>query len=237
MADSNEIFGPSPYGHKLTDIFLDVDRGVINYEYFQPYFEQVALPLDVAKVCLGEHYSQYRAPVQVEFVKFVKLSTLRSRPRIPSYQEISTELVDFKDISHFKLVGHLRAFGGEDVFSKTPCVFVSHRWQSVEHPDPSGTRLGQILERFDAIQRASETAIAGGLPVDRFLLSAAAGEADNCLKRISSGCVAGSDGWRRLSKAATCSCSIRRTISAAPGVMQRFSSGLQRWPKLVSPIT
>src|SRR5678815_6169832 len=156
---NSSIIGPYPYGHKLSDIFLDVDRGAINYEYFQPYFDQVALPLDVAKVCLGEHYSQYQAPQQVEFVKFVKLSTLRSKPRIPSYQEISTELVDFKDISQFKLVGHLRAFGGDDVFSKTPCVFVSHRWQSIEHPDPGGNRLGQILERFDAIQRASETAM------------------------------------------------------------------------------
>jgi hypothetical protein len=35
---------------------------------------------------------------------------------------------------------------------------VSHRWQSVEHPDPSGKRLAQILERFDAIPCASDTA-------------------------------------------------------------------------------
>jgi hypothetical protein len=146
-----------PYGHKLSDIFLDVDRGVINYEYFRPYFDQAGLPLDIAKACLGEHYSQFRVPVQVAFVKFVKLSTLRSKPRIPSYQEISSELVDYGAIPHFKLVGQLRAFGGDDVFSKTPCVFVSHRWQSAEHPDPSGARLGQILERFDAIPRASDT--------------------------------------------------------------------------------
>src|SRR5207244_12666903 len=96
-----------PYGHKLGDIFLDVDRSVINYEYFQPYFDEVALPLHVAKACLGERYSQFRTSVQVEFVRFLRLSTLRSKPRIPSYQEISTELVDYKDIPHFKLVGQL----------------------------------------------------------------------------------------------------------------------------------
>lgn len=147
-----------PYGHKLTDIFLDVNRGVINYEYFRPYFDEVALPLEVAKACMGERYSQFRVPVQVEFVKFVKLSTLRTKPRMPSYQEISAELVDYKDIPDFKLVGQLGAFGGGDVFSKTPCVFVSHRWQSMEHPDPTGTRLGQILDRFDEIPRATDTA-------------------------------------------------------------------------------
>ena len=156
MADSNEKYGPYPYGHKLTDVFLDVDRGVINYEYFRPYFDQVALPLDLAKASLGKRYSQFSTPVEADFVKFVKLSTLRSRARIPSFQEIGGELVDYKDIANFKLVGQMRAFGGEDVFRTTPCVFVSHRWQSVEHPDPTGTRLGQILERFDAISRASD---------------------------------------------------------------------------------
>ena len=114
----------------------------------------------MAKASLGEHYSQFRTPVKVEFIKFVKLSTLRNRARIPSFHEIGAELVDYKDIPTFKLVGQLGAFGGEDVFRKTPCVFVSHRWQSVEHPDPTGTRLGQILQRFDAISRASDGALA-----------------------------------------------------------------------------
>lgn len=152
-----QTFGPYPYGHKVNDIFLDVKTGVINYEYFQVYFDQVGLPLEVAKAALGKSYSQYAEPVRVDFVKFVKLSTLRSKTCLPSYHEISAELVDYKDIPQFKLVGRLRAFGGDDVFSKTPCVFVSHRWQSVDHPDPSGTRLRQILDRFDSIPSAGET--------------------------------------------------------------------------------
>ena len=151
MSDqSSRAFGPYPYNHKTEDVFLDAARGTINFEYFRPYFDAVALPIEVAKASIGDHYSQFRTPIHVEFVKFVKLSTLRTKDRIPAHEEIKADLVDFRDIASFELVGQLKAFGGDDVFSKTPCVFVSHRWQSVAHPDPDGSRLRQIIERFDA---------------------------------------------------------------------------------------
>ncbi|HEY2819027.1 MAG TPA: hypothetical protein VGK44_18050 [Casimicrobiaceae bacterium] len=151
MTDRTPSFGPWPYGHNVTDMFLDVGTGEINFDYFRAFFDRVSLPFDVAKACLGSHYSQYRQPVSVEFAKFVKLSTLRAKDRIPTYQEIKGDLVDYRDIPKFKIVGALKAFGGEDFLSVTPCIFVSHRWQTPDHPDPDGARLQLILKRLDPV--------------------------------------------------------------------------------------
>jgi len=45
--------GVYAYGHKATDVFLDPAAGTINFDYFKPYFDQVALPVDLARDCLG----------------------------------------------------------------------------------------------------------------------------------------------------------------------------------------
>src|SRR5688572_21883006 len=92
-------FGPSPYGHKQEDIFLDAKSGVINYEYFREYFEAVSLPMEVAKAAVGDHFSQYDRPAAgAEFVKFIKLSALQSMTRFPAHQDVFDQLVDFRDI-------------------------------------------------------------------------------------------------------------------------------------------
>jgi len=52
--------GVYAYGHKATDVFLDPAAGTINFDYFKTYFDQVALPLELAKDCLGRSYSQWQ---------------------------------------------------------------------------------------------------------------------------------------------------------------------------------
>jgi hypothetical protein len=144
-------FGPWAYGHAASDVFVDPQRGIINLEYFRPYFDDVSLPIDVAKAALGDHYSQYQAP-EKGCIRFVPLSVLGRHRRIPSYDEMRDALVDHPAIEGFTLSGPLSMWTAPNLFKTSPCVFVSHRWQSPDEPDPDGARLDQILERLNALQ-------------------------------------------------------------------------------------
>ena len=150
VGNNQQLFGPYPYGHALTDVFLDSDKGTINFEYFREYFEEVALPMEIAKASLGDSYSQYQGPVAAGFVKFLRLSTLRKHSRFPAFQVVRDELVDHTEIEGFTLSGPLSMWGGkQDIFAKSPCVFVSHRWQSPDEPDPDGAHLHELCERLN----------------------------------------------------------------------------------------
>jgi hypothetical protein len=108
MTAEHRRFGPGPYAHSPDDVFLDTRAGTINFDYFAPYFDEVSLPIDVAKRCLGNQYSQWHGRTSATpQVRFVKLSTLRKRSRLLSYQELRNELVDYTKISSFKLSGPL----------------------------------------------------------------------------------------------------------------------------------
>lgn len=140
------------YSQSMNDMFVDVENRVINFDFFQRYFDQVSLPADLAKACLGDLFHRNaRQAKPVEFVKFLRLSTLRKQQRLPEYHEVYKDLVDYREIEGFALQGALSLWGGEDFFSDSPCVFVSHRWQSVDHPDPDGSQLEIILERLDGM--------------------------------------------------------------------------------------
>jgi hypothetical protein len=141
-------FGPYPYGHSATDVFLNIEQGIVNFEYFREFFNRVSLPMDLAKKCMGDRYSQFQGPKpDAPCIKFVKLSTLRKCDRLPSYAQLQNDLVDHRDIETFKLAGPLSMWPRDDTIEKTPCIFLSHRWQSPEHPDPDGAHLRAILER------------------------------------------------------------------------------------------
>ena len=143
------------YGQSVSDMFLDEQNRVVNFDFFQESFDQVSLPLELAKACLGDLFGRTaRQTGQREFVKFIRLSTLRRHDRLPKYQDVQSDLVDYREIEGFDLQGRLSWWGGKDVFSDSPCVFVSHRWQSVDHPDPDGSQLAIILDRLDRGQRA-----------------------------------------------------------------------------------
>jgi len=60
MSGARQTFGPYPYGHAATDIFTNIEQGIINFEYFRPYFDQVSLPMDLARRRLGDRYSQFQ---------------------------------------------------------------------------------------------------------------------------------------------------------------------------------
>jgi len=142
--------GVYAYGHKATDVFLDPAAGTINFDYFKPYFDQVALPVDLARDCLGRSYSQWQR-AQQGCVRFLPLSRLREHPRIPSYRDVCHELVDHTTIAGFRLSGPLSMWNSPVLLRTTPCVFVSHRWQTPDAPDRDGTRLQEILERLNGV--------------------------------------------------------------------------------------
>jgi hypothetical protein len=157
MSDHRD-FGPWPYGHALTDVFLDVERGTVNFEYFREYFDQVSLPMEIAKASLGDHYSQYELQGPVGCVRFVPLSTLRKFKRFPPYQDVRDELVDHTAIDGFMLSGPLSMWHGKNILARTPCVFISHRWQSPDEPDSDGAHLAAVLERLSGVlSRADRT--------------------------------------------------------------------------------
>lgn len=136
----------------MSEVFIDAKSGLINFEYFRDAFDNVSLPMDVARTTLGDHFSQYdRPPAGAEFVKFIKLSTLQTLTRFPAHQDVYDELVDFRDVHDFKLSGPLSVWGSENIFATSPCVFLSHRWQTQEHPDPDGVNLRKLLDRLVAI--------------------------------------------------------------------------------------
>jgi hypothetical protein len=136
-------------------MFSDVHNRIINFDFFQPYFDQVSLPLRLAKALLGDLFDYNSGQsTSAEFIKFIRLSTLRQRDRLPVFQEVSDHLVDYRDVSGFALQGRLSWWGGDDVYSRSPCVFVSHRWQSPDHPDPHGSQLARLLERFRRVRRS-----------------------------------------------------------------------------------
>lgn len=162
MSGNRQLFGPYPYGHSVTDMFTDSQQTLINFEYFRPYFDQVSLSMDLAKRCLGDHYSKYGdGAKQAGFVKFVPFSVLRTRERFPVYDEVVERLIDHSQIPGFTLAGPLSVWGGEDIFSKTPCVFLSHRWLSPEHPDPDGAHLQTVIERVGRVVNAAPDGAAG----------------------------------------------------------------------------
>jgi hypothetical protein len=84
-------------------------------------------------------------------VKFIKLSALRQHPRLPRFQDVRRDLVDYREIEAFALQGAVPVWGGDDVFSDSPCVFVSHRWQSPTHPDPDGAQKATIVDRLNQV--------------------------------------------------------------------------------------
>lgn len=152
MSAEHRQFGPYPYGHSSNDIFLDDQAGTVNFQYFARYFDEVSLPMDIAKKCLGDHYSQWGGRTRTApQVRFVKLSSLRKYGRLLPYHELRDELVEHTQISSFTLSGPLTMWPREALFEKTPCIFVSHRWQSYDHPDPDGTHLQLIIERLDGL--------------------------------------------------------------------------------------
>lgn len=156
MSATRQIFGPYPYGHAATDVFTNIDQGIINFEYFRPYFDQVSLPMDLAQRCMGDRYSQYQGPKpEVPCIRFLNLSTLRKYDRLPSFAQLRNELIDHRDIQSFKLAGPLSMWPRDEIIQKTPCIFLSHRWQSPEHPDPDGAHLRAILEKLDAVKDRS----------------------------------------------------------------------------------
>ncbi|MCP2250775.1 hypothetical protein [Lentzea aerocolonigenes] len=136
------------WAQSASDMFTDVEGRVIDFEYFRPYFDQVGLPLELAKSCLVDVFDKNaRKPASDPFVKFVPLSVLTRYERLPSYHEVADELVDHRDVPGFALQGRLSWWGGTDL-SASPCVFVSHRWQTEDHPDPTGSELRRIVERL-----------------------------------------------------------------------------------------
>ena len=140
------------YGQSMDDMFTDVKNRVINFEFFREYFDQVSLPVNLAEACVGDMFQpRPRRAAHKEFVKFIRLSTLRQHPRLPRFQDVQRELVDYREIEAFALQGALSLWGGDDVFSDSPCVFVSHRWQSPTHPDPDGAQTATILDRLNQV--------------------------------------------------------------------------------------
>ena len=156
MMDFEKRFGPSPYNHSMSDVFLGAKSGQINFEYFRPYFDEVSLPIDLARECIGEHYSQNAATGAGDpFIKFITLSALRRHERLPPYHIIKDELVDYRDVDGFTLAGPLSMWGGKNLYASAPCVFISHRWLTPVHPDPDGAHSREIIRRFD--ERPSST--------------------------------------------------------------------------------
>ncbi|MGC4080882.1 MAG: hypothetical protein QM736_01870 [Vicinamibacterales bacterium] len=148
MGEHQPRLGPYPYGHAMEDVFLDPRHGTINYDYFRQYLDAASLPIDLAKWALGEFYSPYRGREKPGFIKFIRLSTLRKHERIPSFERVRDDLVDHTQVPGFSLSGPLSLWRGKDLFSKSPCVFVSHRWRSPDEPDPDGARLHELLDRL-----------------------------------------------------------------------------------------
>ena len=123
--------GLYPWNQRMEALFSDVDERTIDYAYLQPFFEQVALPLPLARECLGETLKSRPAAAESDrFIKFVKLSTLERHSRLPAYQEIEAELVDARDVGEFAVQGRLSLWGGKDDHYESPCLFVSHRWST-----------------------------------------------------------------------------------------------------------
>jgi hypothetical protein len=69
---------------------------------------------------------------------------------LPPYREVRGVLVPYDEVTDFAVAGPLSIWGGENLFAKTPCVFVSHRWLSPDHPDPSAVQLQDLKHRFGA---------------------------------------------------------------------------------------
>src|SRR5262249_34902067 len=86
-----------------------------------------------------------------DFVKFVRLSKLQTCNTLPTHAELKGELVDYRDIRGFTLSGPLSMWRGKNILATTPCIFVSHRWQLSDHPDPDGSHLRIILDRLKPV--------------------------------------------------------------------------------------
>ena len=112
--------------------------------------------MDLAQRCMGDRYSQFQGPKpDVSGIKFLNLSTLRNYDRLPSYAQLRDELIDHREIESFKLAGPLSMWPRDETIGKTPCIFLSHRWQSPEHPDPDGAHLRVIQEKLDGVKERS----------------------------------------------------------------------------------
>lgn len=149
---TDDFQGIYEWSQNKGDLFADARRKVINYDFFRRYFDQVNLPMDLARACLDDLFDWTDRQDEAggePTVKFLPLSTLKKYRRLPEYHDVQHELVDHSVIENFQLQGRLDWWGGKDIFSVSPCVFVSHRWQSVEHPDPDGTQLEAIATRLE----------------------------------------------------------------------------------------
>jgi hypothetical protein len=137
----------------MENLFSNVAERMIDYSYLQPYFDQISLPLELARACLGERlWGQPPIAKAERFVKFVALSTLKRHRRLPLYHDLKTELVDFRGVPDFTLRSGLSWWGGDGHQYESPCVFVSHRWATAKHPDPDGLQLAVILKRLQPVK-------------------------------------------------------------------------------------
>jgi hypothetical protein len=147
-----ERFGPSPYGHEPSDVFIDPTAGTINYEYFKKYLDRAALPVELARECIGDAY--WPTPPganrgeRLDAASFIRLSTLQECDSLPPFREVKDELVPYPDICDFTVAGPLSIWGGDNLLATTQCVFVSHRWLSPAHPDPSAVHFQDLKQRF-----------------------------------------------------------------------------------------
>jgi len=150
---ASDRYDPTKAGQPMNAMFVDVQRRLINYEYFQDYFDRLALPRALAEHCLRDVFEEdSRRGTSAEYVAFIRRSTLQRLERLPNHRDVQAELVDYRHIDNLVLQGPLSWWDEDhDSIDASPCVFVSHRWQSTDHPDPDGTTLRQILSRLEQI--------------------------------------------------------------------------------------
>ncbi len=156
LFETNNI-GPPNFSFNLSDIFINFKEGIINFDFFQKYFDQVSLPIELAKECLSNAFQQKNDFNNLDkFGKFIKLSTLKKFNQLPTYNEVKEELIDFRDIMGFTLQGELSWWMPNDNLCDGRFVFVSHRWQTPTHPDPGGTKAKVIIERLESASKYAE---------------------------------------------------------------------------------
>jgi hypothetical protein len=70
-SDELRNIGPTTHNHKAKDLFLVEKLGIINFLYFKKYFEQVSIPLELAKDCLNSLYHDGIGKNVEVFIKFI----------------------------------------------------------------------------------------------------------------------------------------------------------------------
>lgn len=142
------------YSASVDDLFSDVQRRKVDYSNFVGAFERVGIPHSLARRLIDACFVPQEDAGE-PFIKFVRLSTLRSCTRIPAFDEVEDDLVDHRNIDGFVLRGLLDWNGGTSLLENQSCIMVSHRWQSISHPDPRGEQLVRLLGRLDELSDPS----------------------------------------------------------------------------------